>query len=184
MSGERPPHWGALELPAAVSRLDRDERGYPIPYFAAIVNGRHDFAMLDPAKVVECVTTRRCGICGGKLGALGWFISGAKTIDARLSLDPPMHLECGKFSLAACPHLALRNANYRTDEQVAARAGGTLVEVRPEMSKTKPERYALFASAKFWMNMEKHAIGLKRPEIIFWYAYDDAGRLVPISTKG
>jgi hypothetical protein len=101
-------------IPDFLSHLPVDERGYPVPYFAAIVNGKPDFRMLDMEKQKICVEYNKCAICGKKLQkGVYYFISGPLGAKNQVSSDPPMHRECAGFSLAACPHLHFEKAERR-----------------------------------------------------------------------
>lgn len=176
----RAAHWASATIPRSIARLPRDPRGYPIPFFALERDGVHDFAVVDSDRVVRCVTERRCGICGEKLAALGWFIGGPKSLAARRSFDAPMHLDCAQFSIAACPHLALQGARYRSARGVDSGEGTMVTE---QVSDQKPDRYALMGTPRFSMNYASGGvIEFKRPEIVHWYEYVD-GRLLKAGSK-
>jgi hypothetical protein len=87
--------------------------GYPVPWVNARINGKWDFATLDPRKVARALTDSLCAICGEKLtlfkgarfAAGCWFIGGPLSMINRAFTDPPMHEECARFCLKTCPHL-------------------------------------------------------------------------------
>lgn len=110
-------------IPPFMAHLARDERGYPIPYFVAIVNGKPDFRLLDAAKQKICAEHRKCAICGEKLiKGVYYFISGPLGAKNQVSTDPPMHRECAEFSMQVCPHLHFEKATRR-DNNLPAEKG-------------------------------------------------------------
>jgi hypothetical protein len=96
-------------LPKLLRTLERDVRGYPIPFI--VMRDEHNkpiFTMNDPRLVRECVRKGLCSICGKKLGQDRWFVSGSRAFlhPDGLFIDPPIHLECAEFALRVCPFLA------------------------------------------------------------------------------
>lgn len=95
-----------------------DRRGYPIPYTAFIDgDGKPDFTLIDPVRVLECAEHRVCGLCGEKIGYRIAFVGGPLTVRNRVSNDPGMHVDCGHFATMACPHLALEGTRYARHTQ-------------------------------------------------------------------
>lgn len=105
---------GAM-MPARMSRLPRDARGFPIPYAQFIgQDGKPDFRVLDGDKVGHCLRFRLCGLCGEQMGRHMFFIGGPLCVANGLFHDPPMHRECAEFALRACVHLASSKGRYST----------------------------------------------------------------------
>jgi ferredoxin len=96
---------GLPKLPGRMFKNLIDERGYPIPYFVAIVNGAHDFRVMDGRKLAICVKEDRCWLCGDKLGRRRVFVIGPMCIVNRTSGEPPSHRDCAEFAAKACPFL-------------------------------------------------------------------------------
>lgn len=93
--------------------LPRDERGYPVPWFCAIVNGRPDFRIADAERVWQAVIGSRCWICGGSLGRFRSFLIGAQGAMNRVHSEPPSHHDCATYAVSVCPFLALPKARRR-----------------------------------------------------------------------
>lgn len=53
-----------MNIPPPLAALPRDERGYPVPYFASVAGGVPDFRQVDTAKHRRAVRKRLCGLCG------------------------------------------------------------------------------------------------------------------------
>lgn len=107
-------------IPAIMKNRPVDDRGYVIPYFVPIVNGKPDFRYQDPKKREACLKHSLCSVCGNKLYSKSyWFISGPMGLMNRIHSDAPMHEDCARYSLAVCPHLHLYKAERRSDGSLA-----------------------------------------------------------------
>lgn len=104
---------GMPPLPARMSQLRLDHRGYPVPYFVAWIDGKPDFRVMDGAKLPGAVKNRRCWICGEPLGRYMTFLIGPMCAINRTISEPPSHQECADFSARACPFLTLPKAARR-----------------------------------------------------------------------
>lgn len=106
----------SIPIPARLQNLEKDRRGYPIPFFIPVVNGKPEFKFMDNAKQVFCVLQRRCMICGEDLIPNEyWYLSGPKGLKIKTSSDPAMHEECARYSLAVCPYLHYKETDRTTD---------------------------------------------------------------------
>lgn len=99
-----------FELPADTPRALRSRprtfNGYPIPWFAAPVNGQLDIRVADGDKILVAARRRLCWVCGQKLRAReNWFVIGPMCSVNRISAEPPLHRECAVFSAKYCPFL-------------------------------------------------------------------------------
>lgn len=104
----------AETIPARVARLERDPRGYPIPWFVhRPPHGAIDFRVMDPERFALAVKQRRCWVCGEPLGKFLAFVGGPLSAAQRLYADPPSHLECAEFSAKVCPFLTIPTAHRR-----------------------------------------------------------------------
>lgn len=92
--------------PHRIKRLARDERGYPVPFFAMEVHGKPDFRIADTDKWFRCVKESLCWVCGDKLGAYKTFPIGPMCAINRTTAEPPSHLDCARFSAQNCPFLS------------------------------------------------------------------------------
>lgn len=93
------------------------ERGYPVPWFAAQVDGKYDFRVVDAPKIQLATRKRLCWICGQKLGAYLAFPIGPMCAVNRTISEPPSHRECAEWSIKACPFLAQRQ-DYRRESHM------------------------------------------------------------------
>lgn len=88
-------------------------RGYPVPWFAAAVDGGYDFRVLRPGAVDRAVTYELCWVCGQPLGPWVTFVVGPMCAVNRTSAEPPAHRECAEWSARACPFLVRPHARRR-----------------------------------------------------------------------
>ena len=105
-----------IEIPKFLSHLKTDERGYPIPFFVAYVNGVPDFRMLSEEKQIRCMEKKLCSVCGKKLFEYFYFITGPRGLENGTHSDPPMHRDCAEYSLKMCPHLYYQRATINDRE--------------------------------------------------------------------
>ncbi len=95
------------DLPSIPSRLLSlpVERGYPVPWFSALVDGHYDFRCIDYQKLEPAVKKKLCWICGQKLGAYLAFGVGPLSCISRTIAEPPSHKECMDWAVKVCPFL-------------------------------------------------------------------------------
>lgn len=124
-----------FEIPKFLDHLPVNEKGYPIPYFVAIVDGKPDFRLLDSVKQLACINGKKCGVCGKTIpNTQFYFVSGYFGYLNSISTDPGMHRECAEFSLVACPHMHFKKAERREeyDEGVDVSAPAGFVDTKPD----------------------------------------------------
>lgn len=107
---------GLPRLIPRIAALPLDERGYPVPYFVAWLDGKPDFRIVDPEKLVNCVRARLCWVCGQGLGAHLAFAIGPMCVVTRTTSEPPSHLDCALWSMQGCPFLSRPEMVRREDE--------------------------------------------------------------------
>lgn len=90
------------------------ERGYPVPWFVAFVDGHYDFRIIGAGKIMEAVREERCWICGDQLGVNLCFPIGPMCAINRVSSEPPSHFECAEWSARVCPFLINKEPERRT----------------------------------------------------------------------
>lgn len=120
------PHW-MRSLPV--------HNGYPVPYFAAIVDDAPDPRVTDPRKSRSCAKNRICWVCGQKLLSTCVFIGGPISTANLTYSDGPMHEECSTFALMVCPYLAVTKRDRRSDDLEGRMAQSEF------SSMEKPERF-------------------------------------------
>ena len=98
-----------IPLPARLARRPVNERGFPVPWFVSLINGKWDFVNLDPRKIGEAYRRNICWLCGEPLGQFKTFVIGPMCSINRVSSEPPSHRECAEYAVRACPFLARPN---------------------------------------------------------------------------
>jgi len=106
---------GLPRLPTGIRRLPVDARGYPIPWFVAVLpDGTRDFRVIEPGKIVRAVKERLCWICGRPRRRDQFtFMIGPMCAVNRVSSEPPSHHKCAQLAAMACPFLTLPMAKRR-----------------------------------------------------------------------
>lgn len=107
---------GLPELPERIARLPVDERGYPVPWFVAFVDGKPDFRVVGANKRRDAVQMHRCWVCGERLGVYLTFTIGPMCVVNRVTSEPPAHTECAEFSAKACPFLTRPKMRRREND--------------------------------------------------------------------
>jgi hypothetical protein len=138
-----------VQIPKRMRSLERDKRGYPIPFIVLRdKTGQPQFTINDIRRVAECRNKRLCSICGKRFDDGVWFVGGSRCFlhERGAFLDPPLHLECAEYALQVCPFLAASRYSKRIDD--AKLAPGALPDqmalVRePFMNPRLPERFGL-----------------------------------------
>jgi hypothetical protein len=103
-------------LPARMRSLKIDDRGYPIPWFVAYIDGKPEFRAADAQKNRDAIVHKLCWVCGEKLGRYVTFVIGPMCGINRVSSEPPSHLECAQWSARNCPFLSNAARKRREDE--------------------------------------------------------------------
>ncbi len=98
---------GLPPLPRRIQALPVDERGFPVPWFVAWIDGKPEFRAMDGRKWVAAVEKRLCWVCGQPLGSRFTFVVGPMCGINRISSEPPSHRDCAEFSAKACPFLTM-----------------------------------------------------------------------------
>jgi len=158
----------AADIPKLMEHLPIDDRGYPVPYFVPMVNGKPDFRFQDSRKKKICREWLKCSVCGNRLFAKSfWFITGPMGFHNATVSDEPMYEQCARYSLAVCPHLVFHKAERRTDDMPHA----------PSQLTEKPEHIFLIKADKIWYLDSVHT----RFRIVEFFAHKyENNKLVPI----
>jgi len=157
---------GLPPLPAKMAPLPIDERGYPVPYFVAWIDGKPDHRIADPRALKACIELGRCWICGQTLGRFKAYCVGPMCAITRTISEPPQHLECATFAATACPFLTRPQAKRR--ETMLPEA---LKEPAGVMIKRNPGAVAVWVSLGF--HVFDHTNGplfdLGEPVQVLWF---------------
>jgi hypothetical protein len=126
------------ELPSLIPRIAKlpvDERGYPIPFFVAYIDGKPDFRIADAAKFASAVKFRLCWVCGQPLGVHISFVIGPMCAVTRTTAEPATHLDCALWSLRGCPFMMrpkmVRREGGNLDGAEAFEPGGIMIKRNP-----------------------------------------------------
>lgn len=141
--------------PPSMRTLERDPRGYPIPFIVLRDrSGAAHFPVSDVRRVNSCLTKRLCGICGKRLDRTCWFVGGDRcfTHPAGAFVDPPSHWECAIYALSVCPFLAAPSYSRRIDGRKLNPGEmpiGTTVVKETTMPDTRPDLFGLGETTAF-----------------------------------
>jgi hypothetical protein len=105
-------------LPERMKDLPLDDRGYPVPWFVQWIDGAPEFRVMDREKWKRAVQERLCWVCGQKLGSYLCFVLGPMCGVTRHTVEPPLHLECARWSAINCPFLARPHMERREHEKL------------------------------------------------------------------
>ena len=100
------PSIAHIPRPARIARLPVDHRGYPVPTFVAVVDGRPDHRLVNPQRIGPALTHRQCWICGEPLGRYLASLLGPMCTVTRTVSEPPSHQDCARYAALACPFLS------------------------------------------------------------------------------
>lgn len=107
-------------LTARIATLPIDERGYPVPWFVAWIDGKPDFRIADSRKRALADRDKLCWVCGQPLGRNLSFVIGPMCAITRSTAEPPNHHECAVWSVQGCPFLAKPQMIRRQHAEVVA----------------------------------------------------------------
>lgn len=156
-------------LPSRIARLQVD-RGYPVPWFVTIIDGKPEFRVMDATKFVRAIKEKRCWVCGDSLGKWMAFVIGPMCSVNRTSAEPPCHYECAVWSAKHCPFLSRpRMVRRENDLPVSDGHGFAAIPRNPGVGGVwVTDRYTLFkcgeASASGWL------LEMGEPSRVEWYA--------------
>jgi len=134
-------------IPPRLQHLDRDKRGYPIPWnVLRAFDGTPFFTVNDDRQHFKAIRERLCPICGTQLDRFKVFVGGPRSAFDRNGWyqDLPMHEDCAHFALRTCPYLAAPRYLGRID---VADTSKLPPEARVLVDTTQiPERPLLFVA--------------------------------------
>jgi len=128
----------AVTMPDRIKALAIDERGYPVPWFVAWINGRPDFRIADTDKLTRAIRSSLCWVCGQPLGRFKALVIGPMCVVNRTSAEPPSHLECARFSVQACPFMSKPRMRRNEADLGEMREKETIVMPAGEMIRRNP----------------------------------------------
>lgn len=124
---------GLPPLTPRIAKLPVDERGYPIPFFVAYVNGKPEFRAADGKKFMQCLLQKLCWVCGQRIQSPVVFPIGPMCVLNRITAEPPSHEECAQWSVKGCPFLSKPQMTRRDHEELskATATAGIMIERNP-----------------------------------------------------
>ena len=141
-------------VPERISRLPRDKRGFPVPWFVQWIDGQPHFPIMDSEKFARAVNHKRCWCCGQPLGGNLAFVIGPMCVVNRVTAEPPNHFDCALFALRNCPFMANPKV-VRGLTAADAKAMGTVVA--GEMIDRNPGVGCMWVTKSY--KLEKHGPG-------------------------
>lgn len=157
-------------LPARMIDLPVDERGYPVPFFVAWVDGKPEFRAMDVEKFVRALREKLCWVCGSRLGVNVCFVAGPMCGINRTSSEPPCHLDCARWSARNClflsnPRMVRREDEAINDARLRHDAAGIALTRNPGVVMLWITR-----SFEVFDVGGKPLITMGEPEVVEWYA--------------
>jgi hypothetical protein len=169
----RPPY-KSDRLPIGVAKLERDKRGFPIPWFVDRADdhedGEPDFRYMDPRKFAIAVREKRCWICGGPLYGDATFVAGPMCGINRTSAEPPCHHACALFAAKACPFLAQpkMRRNEKGLEDKGQEVAGTMIKRNPGVTMLwRTDDYKVFQADP--EKSHRSLISMGEPKHVSWF---------------
>ncbi len=171
-------NWKDIKIPEIMKNLVKDQRGFPVPYI--VLNDKNNtphFKVNDVRKVEQCITEKRCGICGTPLNDDMWMIGGPMSAfhPHGVYVDSPMHKDCAKYALQVCPYLAVSiyNGKQTMDELLSIECDNKIVGfVNPTQTLDRVPFFVFSKISGFVIsgNRVEHYIKPHKPflEIEFW----------------
>jgi len=168
-------------MPQRMRHLQRDPRGFVIPYFVAWLddqqrevdppNGTPDFRILSPGRMARCKRLNLCWLCGQPLGSRKVFAIGPMCAATRTTLEPPGHYECCIYSVKVCPFLSRpRMVRNEKDMPEGHWAPGLTITRNPGVTALWVTRtYKTFDSAEAGLGRGE-LIRVGDPERVEWWA--------------
>lgn len=158
---------GLPPLPRRMRALRIDDRGYPVPWFVAWIDGKPDFRVADGEKLRKAIYAGNCWVCGEPVGKLKTFVIGPMCAVNRVSAEPPCHLDCATFSAIACPFLRLPKAERRE-----ANLPGEAEQPAGEMIRRNPGVTLLWTTSYYRMVHAARGVLFRigDPTEVSWYS--------------
>jgi hypothetical protein len=166
---------GLPNVPARIRALPVDDRGYPVPWFVAQIDGKYDFRVMDGAKLYEAIAGKICWVCGQKLGVSLAFTIGPMCALNRTIAEPPSHRECAEFSIKACPFLNQTEVK-RNEKGIAEMVKEKDVRLSENGLKRQPGAICLWLTRHYRPfyaipndTTSELLFSLGKPDQVFWY---------------
>jgi hypothetical protein len=125
-----------IPLPDRLKNRPISSKGYPVPWFVTLKDtaGEWEFRVIDPARVMKAQRMNLCSICGQQLGVYKTFAIGPMCTVNRISSEAPVHLECGRYAVRACPFMInprMRRNTAGMSDMTDSTTPGEMIERNP-----------------------------------------------------
>lgn len=151
-----------IPMPERIARLPVSERGFPVPWFVSMINGKWDFVNIDPRKPMYAFRRNICYVCGDQLGRYKAFVIGPMCSINRVSAEPPVHKECAEYTVRACPFLS--KPNMQRNAKAAMGDGSTVPGV---MIQHNPGVNLIWVTKSY--HVEQGLFFLGEPHALAWF---------------
>jgi hypothetical protein len=135
------------------------------------LDGVRDFRFASPRHFYNCVSQRRCWVCGETIFTR-WqsFVIGPMCAISRTTSEPPCHRDCAQWSARFCPFLSRPHMVRREDDlarSAVENTPGCPILRNPGVAVVwvSAEPYQLLNDGK-----GKYLIQVGDPDEIYWYA--------------
>jgi hypothetical protein len=138
----------SVTIPDLMRKLPLDHRGYPIPFIVLRDDtGRPHFTINDTRKVAYTLKHDLCGICGEKLHRGRWMVGGPMSAfhPDGTYIDGPLHADCMRYAMQACPYLGAPNYSKRIDDATLKKENATSISALVNQTMI-PDRPKLFVA--------------------------------------
>lgn len=157
-----------IPLPDLMAERPVSKRGFPVPFFASLIDGEWDFRVINPQSWKACVQQKLCWVCGQRMGGKLAFCVGPMCVVTWTSAEPPSHYSCAQYSALACPFLAapaMRRNEKNLPEEVQQPSGHALMR--------NPGVAAVLVTRKMRIFKDQNGgplVEMGQPENVEWYA--------------
>lgn len=152
-------------MPANIAALPV-HRGFPVPWFVPLIDGKPEPRMAEPGKIAQAVREKRCWTCGRRLDKFFTFVLGPMCTINRVCPEPPSHDECAVFSAIACPFLNGKEMERRDNDLPPQRKSVGVAIMR------NPGCVCLWTTSKFEIERVDHGVLFRvaNPSTVKWFA--------------
>jgi hypothetical protein len=161
-----------IPIPDRMKELPISDRGFPVPFFVAWIDGKPDFRAIASGRIQKCVKEKLCWLCGQKIASqLSTFVIGPMCVVNRAISEPPSHRSCAEYAAKACPFL--NNPAARRNEK-ALPEGRTNPPGKPILR--NPGVVCIWTCKEYKMFPAQNGVlfNIGEPTRVQWYAH---GRL-------
>jgi hypothetical protein len=149
-----------------MARLPVDDRGFPVPWFVAKINGEWDFRAIAPDKIIAAYRQRLCWLCGQPLGQYLSFVIGPMCSVNRISSEPPSHLACAEYAVRACPFLSKPRMRRNEVDMPEGKTSGLSLDHNPGAT-------LIWVTKTYYPISDGHGgtlFQVGEPRELYWYA--------------